>query len=73
MTANYSCRRVLLESIDGGTDIYVTEGALIKANQKINQSPPLPPIIRSTIENQMQFEGWKHEENNVPLPDNNEE
>lgn len=72
MTANYSCRRVLLESIDGGTDVYVTEGALIKANQVINQPPPLPPITRSTIENQLNFEGWKHEENNVPLPNAND-
>jgi hypothetical protein len=62
--ANYTCRRVLLESIDGGTDVYVTEGALTKTNQTINQPPPLPPIIRSAIENQMNFEGWKHEENN---------
>lgn len=62
--ANYTCRRVLLESIDGGTDVYVTEGALTKTNQTINQPPPLPPLIRSAIENQMNFEGWKHEENN---------
>ncbi len=61
--ANYVCRRVLLESIDGGTDVYVTEGALTKTTQTIAQPPPLPPINRSTIENQMNFEGWKHEEN----------
>lgn len=70
MTANYSCRRVLLESIDGGTDIYVTEGTLIKSNQILNQPSPLPPISRSIIENQMNFEGWKHEENDVPLSNN---
>jgi len=63
-TTNYSCRRVLLESIEGGTDVYVTEGALIKTNQVINQPPPLPPINRSAIENQLNFEGWKDEENN---------
>jgi hypothetical protein len=63
-TTNYSCRRVLLESIEGGTDVYVTEGALIKTNQVINQPPPLPPINRSAIENQLNYEGWKHEENN---------
>lgn len=62
-TINYSCRRVLLESISGGTDVYVTEGTLIRTAQIINQQPPLPPITRSTIENQMNFEGWKHEEN----------
>jgi len=62
-TANYSCRRVLLESIQGGTDIFVSEGTLTKTTQTINQQNPLPPIIRSLIENQMKFEGWKHEEN----------
>jgi len=62
-TKNYVCRRVLLESVEGGTDVYVTEGTLIKSTQVINQQPPLPPITRSVIENQMSFEGWKHEEN----------
>lgn len=66
-TVNYSCRRVLLESIDGGTDVYVTEGSLIKTTRTINQQQGIPPITRTTIENQMNFEGWKHEENNVNL------
>lgn len=65
-TKNYSCRRVLLESIEGGTDVYVTEGALIKTIQTINQQG-LPPINRTMIENQMNFEGWKHENNNITL------
>jgi hypothetical protein len=63
-TSNYSCRRVLLESIEGGTDVYVTEGTLTKTTQTINQQHPLPPLFRSAIENKMNFEGWKHEENN---------
>jgi hypothetical protein len=63
-TSDYSCRRVLLESLQGGTDVYVTEGTLTKTTQPINQQPPLPPLIRSAIENKMNFEGWKHEENN---------
>jgi hypothetical protein len=64
LTANYSCRRILLESIDGGTDIYVTEGLLTKTVQIIPQNQPLPTLNRSVIENNMIFEGWKHEENN---------
>jgi hypothetical protein len=60
---NYTCRRVLLESIQGGTDVYLSEGILTKTNQVINQPAPLPPINRTLIENQMNFEGWKHEEN----------
>ncbi|KOH44491.1 SDH family Clp fold serine proteinase [Sunxiuqinia dokdonensis] len=60
----YSCRRVLIESIEGGTHVYLSEGELTKTTQTINQHPPLPPIVRSTIENQMNFESWKYEENN---------
>ncbi|WP_431163582.1 SDH family Clp fold serine proteinase [Flagellimonas beolgyonensis] len=61
-TKDYSCRRVLLESIEGGTDVYVTEGSLIKNIQTINQQPGIPAITRTTIENQLNFEGWRHEE-----------
>jgi hypothetical protein len=63
-TKTYKCRRVLLESLEGGTDVFISEGTLVKAVQVINQGPGLPPIQRSIIENQMNFEGWKHEENN---------
>lgn len=63
-TANYACRRVLLESLEGGTDVYVSKGTLVKTTQTINQGHGLPPINRSAIENQLNFEGWKHEEIN---------
>lgn len=63
----YNCRRVLLESLDGGTDVYVTEGTLIKTTQTISQPQGLPPINRTIIENQMNFEGWKHDENSINL------
>lgn len=62
-TVNYSSRRVLLESIDGGSDVLVTEGKLTKANQSIAQPPGFPPLNRIVIENQIDFEGWKHEDN----------
>ena len=60
---NYSCRRVIIESIDGGTDVLITQGTLSKNTQTIQQQPPLPPIQRTAIENHPEFEGWKHEEN----------
>lgn len=63
--ATYSCRRVLIESIDGGTDAFVTEGSFDKTTQNIPQPPPLPVISRSVIEGQVGFEGWKHEDNVV--------
>lgn len=63
----YSARRVLIESIQGGTDVYLSEGQLLKNQQIIPQPAPLPPIQRSIIENQLNFEGWRHEENDVIL------
>lgn len=65
VNSNYLCRRVLIESVEGGTDVYVSEGTLTKNTQTIPQQPPLPPIQRTIIENQMNFEGWRHEENDV--------
>lgn len=61
---NYTCRRVLIESIAGGTDVFATEGALTKQTQEIPQPPPMPAIKQTIVENQMTFEGWKHEDNN---------
>ena len=58
---NYSARRALIESIDGGTDVFLSEGTLVKHVQTINQPPPLPPIQRIAVEDQRRFEGWKHE------------
>ena len=61
-TKDYECRRLLIESVDGGTDVYLTKGTLTRKKQDIPQ-PPLPPIQRTLIENQMNFEGWVHENN----------
>lgn len=58
---NYSCRRVLVESIEGETDVFVTEGLLSRVSQSIPQPNSLPPIQRTTIDHQKTFEGWKHE------------
>ncbi len=61
--ADYTCRRVLIESINGGTDVLLTDGTLSKTTQNIPQPPHLPPVQRTLIENQMNFEGWRHEDN----------
>jgi hypothetical protein len=59
-TIDYSVRRGLIESIDGGTDVFVSEGTLIKNNAVIQQQPI--PITRTVVEDQRKFEGWKHED-----------
>jgi hypothetical protein len=59
-SATYSFRRALIESIDGDTDVFVTEGVINKKQVPINK-PGLPPINQTAIEDQRKFEGWKHE------------
>lgn len=54
--ANYSCRRCVVESVDGGTDVVVTEGTLTK------QVLPTPAGNKIQIQDVRTFEGWRHEE-----------
>ena len=49
----YNIKRVLLESLDGGTDAFVTEGILTRVN--IPSNPP-----QQGINDQRIFEGWRH-------------
>lgn len=49
---NYSLRRALIESIDGGCDVFLSEGTLIRQN--------IQPGQIATQDNR-HFEGWKHE------------
>lgn len=58
---DYSCRRALIESIAGGTDVFVSEGTLLRRAIPIPEAPNLPPLQRFVIEDQRKFEGWKHE------------
>ncbi|MFH0776706.1 MAG: serine protease [Patescibacteria group bacterium] len=52
-TINYSFHRGILESIDGGADIFTSEGTLTKLPQsQINQ--------QIAIQDNRTFEGWKH-------------
>lgn len=62
MTANYSSRRILIESLQFGTHVFVSEGTLVKNVQSIPQQQPLPPIQRTLIDDQRIFEGWRTEE-----------
>jgi len=62
LTANYSSRRILIESLQFGTHVFVSEGTLVKNVQNILQQPPMPPIQRTLIDDQRKFEGWRTEE-----------
>lgn len=49
---SYKFRRALIESIDGGCDVFISEGSLFKQNL---------PTGQSAISDDRHFEGWKHE------------
>lgn len=53
----YAFRRGLIESITNGTDVYLSEGALIK--QTFAPAPGVPP--QTSLSDNRTFEGWKHE------------
>jgi hypothetical protein len=65
MTANYSSRRILIESLQFGAHVFVSEGTLVKNVQNIPQQPPMPPIQRTLIDDQRKFEGWRTEEQTI--------
>jgi hypothetical protein len=60
-TADYTCRRILVESVDFGTHVFVSEGTLFKNIQNIPQGAPLLPIQQVVINEHRKFEGWKTE------------
>lgn len=57
----YNVRRSIIESIEGGTDVYVSEGHLIKNQTPIQMAPNLPPIMQTAIQDNRKYDGWKHE------------
>lgn len=52
---DYTFRRALIETVNGGCDVFVSKGRLIK------QIIPKPPLQEILIEDQRSFEGWRHE------------
>ncbi|GAB3909254.1 hypothetical protein GCM10028803_46520 [Larkinella knui] len=61
-SVNYSFRRVLIESIVGGTDVFVSEGMLIKSQFPVQpQFQNGPATFRTVFEDNRTFEGWKYE------------
>lgn len=62
--ATFTVRRSIIESIDGGTDVFVTEGTLTKSQVPMQIGPGTQPIMRTAIENSTNFEGWRHETTN---------
>lgn len=53
----YTFRRGLIESIENGTDVFVSEGLLEK--QTFVSTPGMPPQLN--LSDNRTYEGWKHE------------
>ncbi len=60
--ATYNVRRSLIESIDGGTDVFITKGHLIKNTMQVQIAPNMPPVTQTAIQDNRTFEGWSHED-----------
>jgi len=58
----YSVRRSLIESIDGGTDVFITKGHLIKNTMQVQVAQNMPPVTQIAIQDNRTFEGWSHED-----------
>lgn len=56
-SVSYACRRVLIESAYSGTDVYMSEGTLMKQSMNIPGQPS-----RDIYSDNRQYEGWKHEQ-----------
>ena len=61
--ADYSFRRALIESDEGGTDVFVTEGTYRRVSVPLPPAAPpgLPVNFQQSIEDRRTFEGWRHE------------
>lgn len=54
-SVNYICRRCIIESVSGGTDVLTSEGILTR------QAVATPTGNKILIQDSRVFEGWKHE------------
>lgn len=52
----YTLRRALIESVEGGTDVFISEGTLAKHNL---------PNAQIATQDSRTFEGWRHENLNI--------
>lgn len=55
-SVDYTFRRCLIESILGGTHVFVSQGTLVKTQIQVPNAPP-----QTTLEDKRTFEGWRHE------------
>jgi hypothetical protein len=67
-TKNYTFPRALIESIAGGSDVFLSEGLLTKTKIQPGMPgmpampgiPGMPGIVQELIQDTRSFEGWRH-------------
>ena len=64
-THTYDFRRGLLESVEGGSDAYLSQGEYSRQAPMpppgFPPGTPLPPNLQQAIRDRRTFEGWRHE------------
>lgn len=55
--ATYRLPRALIESVDGGSHVFVSEGSLTRQQVQIQ-----PGVVGDAVHDQRTFEGWRHYE-----------
>lgn len=58
LSHSYFFRRALIETVDFGCNVFISEGTLVKQTIQIPQAMPTSQTI---IQDNRTFEGWKHE------------
>lgn len=56
LQAKYSCKRAFIESVEGGSHFFISEGSLHKRQIQIE-----PGVEQVAIQDQREFEGWRYE------------
>jgi hypothetical protein len=60
-TKNYTFPRALIESIAGGSDVFVSEGILTRTKIPVMPGMPgMPAMVQEGIQDTRSFEGWRH-------------
>ena len=54
-TAPYSFRRALIETVEGGSHVFMSEGILTRQPVQLQ-----PGVVQHAISDNRNFEGWKH-------------
>jgi hypothetical protein len=61
---NYTFTRALIESIAGGSDVFLSEGILTKTKIPAGMPglPGMPGMVQEGIQDARSFEGWRHKD-----------